>query len=86
MEETKNEGSLGPIVGIILILLVIILGGLYFWGERVKKANTLSDDAAQSMQDNQNIESITTQSSSDATADIEADLNATDIDSLDSNL
>lgn len=83
MEENKNEGSLGPIVGTIIILLVIILGGLYFWGERAKRLNTVDDSSAQSAGDIQN---ITTQSSSDATADIEADLKATDIDSVDANL
>jgi hypothetical protein len=86
MEETKNEGSLGPIVGTIIILLVIILGGLYFWGERVKRMNTIPRDVSTEEQTDQDIESITTQSSSDATADIEADLNATDVDSIDPNL
>jgi hypothetical protein len=29
-----NENSVGPIIATVIILVVIILGGLYFWGER----------------------------------------------------
>jgi uncharacterized protein HemX len=30
----NNGGSAGPIIGAIIILAVIVLGGLYFWGQR----------------------------------------------------
>ncbi len=30
----QNGGSAGPIIGTIVILAVIVLGGLYFWGQR----------------------------------------------------
>lgn len=32
-EQTQNQA--GPMVGIIIIVLVFALGGLYFWGERL---------------------------------------------------
>lgn len=83
-EEKKNEGSLGPVVGLIIILLLIILGGLYFWGERAKRVSPVQDESA--LGDDQAIQEIKTQSSSDATTDIEADLNATNVDSIDANL
>jgi uncharacterized protein HemX len=35
---TPNEDkSVGPTIGVILIVLVIILGGLYFWGQRISQ-------------------------------------------------
>lgn len=36
MEEEKRT-SVGPIIGIILILAIIIIGGLYFWGKRIQE-------------------------------------------------
>lgn len=29
------ENSVGPLVGIVIIVLILVLGGLYFWGERL---------------------------------------------------
>lgn len=67
--ERANEGSSGPIIGTIIILVVIILGGLYFWGQR--------DDTADAT--DTTVESIEMQSESDEVSDIEADLEATDL-------
>ena len=37
MEHRPNpENSVGPLVGIVIIVLILVLGGLYFWGERLK--------------------------------------------------
>jgi len=76
----QKESSIGPVIGTIIILAVIVLGGLYFWGQRV------SDKVMDETQLNAIVEDITTQNESDAVTDIEADLNATDIDSIDSEL
>jgi len=42
-EARHSKGSAGPTVGIIIIVIVFILGGLYFWGQRLnqKDAQTL---------------------------------------------
>ena len=74
MPEEKNS-SAGPLIGIILILAVIALGAYFFWGE---------NSGEQALQEE--INQIETQSDSDETADIEADLNSTEIDDLDSEL
>ncbi len=81
MEDTnvnvasKPESSVGPIIGAIIILAVIVFGFLFFWGER-------GDNQAL---DNQ-INSIEAQGNSDETAAIEADLNSTDVDGVDAEL
>lgn len=31
-EHAKRKSGSGPIVGIVIILLLLIFGGLYFWG------------------------------------------------------
>jgi len=36
MEHRPNkDNSVGPMVGVIIIVLILVLGGLYFWGERL---------------------------------------------------
>jgi len=35
----NGEGSkVGPVIGIIIIILVLLLGVLYFWGQRAENA------------------------------------------------
>lgn len=36
--EQKNKSSVGSIIGIIVIIAVIVLGGLYFWGKRLEES------------------------------------------------
>ena len=67
--------SVGPIIAGIVILAVIIFGALYFMGDR---------EGNRALQDQLN--TIDQQSESDATADIEADLNATDVENVDYKL
>lgn len=71
-EGGENGGSAGPVIGIIVILAIIILGGLYFWGQRAGDGTVL--------------EEINTQGVSNDTSSIESDLNATDIENLDAEL
>lgn len=81
----NNENSVGPVVGLIIILAVIILGGLYFWGER---NNTGATDVTSptSAQEDVNVSAIESQSSSDETSSIQADLENTNTENLDANL
>lgn len=73
MSGTPSESSSSLIIGAIVILAIIILGGLYFWNARASDVD-------------QTIESINTQSTTDDTNSIEADLNTTNIDNLDAEL
>ena len=75
-----NQGnSAGPVIATVIILVVIILGGLYFWGAR---SNSTSSGAPEVMSVNE----ISTQSSSDDLNSIADDLNSTNVDNLDSEL
>ena len=71
----ESGSSAGPIIGAIIILAVIVFGALYFLGQR---------EDSQAL--NNELNSISEQSSSDEAAAIEADLNSTEIDSLDAEL
>lgn len=85
----KQEKSIGPAIGIIIIIIVIVLGGLYFWGQRLSiQAPATTDSTTQTTETNElapeqiNLQQIQTQSNQDDVSSIEADLNATDINTL----
>jgi len=80
--EDNGGTSAGPIIGIIIILAIIILGGLYFWSQRIEDVITTDD----TMMTDEILNSINTQNSTDDTSSIETDLNSTDIENLDSEL
>ena len=84
--ETKNTGS---IIAIIIIVAIIIIGGLYFWGEKINNA-TKEDTGATTEEilstPDEKTESLKKQGTSDSISDIDADLNSTDLDNLDAEL
>lgn len=72
----ENKSSIGSIIGIIIIIAIIILGGLYFWGKRIEESK-LQDELL--MKNATTSEEVAPEnvSSSDDVNSIEADLNAT---------
>ena len=78
----QESKSVGPLIGVIVIIAVIVLGGLYFWGQRLDEQKqseaALQNDAA--------TQELETQNTSDEVADIEADLNATNLEGLDTEM
>lgn len=79
----ETNGSAGPVIGLVVILAIIILGGLYFWGQRTDDGEALTDETTLT---DEAVEAINLQSAADDTASIEADLDATDIESTDSEI
>jgi uncharacterized protein HemX len=89
--QVQKTSSTGPIIGIIIIIVILVLGGLYFWGQKL--SNNSADEQMMAEQDaiaesqsiSQTME-LKTQGTSDDLSSIEADLNATDLDSLGNEL
>jgi uncharacterized protein HemX len=77
MKQPSNS-SAGSLIALLVILVLLAVGAVYFWGER--GADYMSEES------NAELDSINMQSQSDATADIEADLDATDVDGVDYDL
>jgi len=71
----NNESSVGPVVGTIIILAIIVVGGLYFWGQHKAAVAPTQEDT--SALDAQTVNQIQTQSSSDDTTSIQQDLQNT---------
>jgi len=78
--NANGEGSIGPVIALIIILAVIVLGGLYFWGQRT--SNNTTDIYGNPI----STSTPTAASTSDTSAAINADLKATDLNSLDNQL
>jgi len=86
-DPAPQKGGIGPLVGIIIIVAVLIIGGLYFWGAKLAKDeqhNMTAEEIAN--QEDPQMEALTQQSSSDDLSAIEADVSATDLDNLDKEL
>lgn len=79
--NSSSGSSAGPIIGIIILIAVVILGGLYFWGQRVNNQIAPTETNI-----DPTTEAIKAQSTADDTSSIEADLNFTDVDNLDAEL
>lgn len=78
--NANGEGSIGPVIALIIILAVIVLGGLYFWGQRT--SNNTTDIYGNPI----STSTPAVNSTSDTSVDIDADLKATDLNSLDNEL
>jgi hypothetical protein len=75
MTKKYNAGNAGPLVASIIIVIVLLISAFYALKERPLKTDVnVVDDA--------DIKLLETQSESTELIDIEADLNATNLDDL----
>lgn len=79
-ESQKTENGVGALIGSVIIILIIIAGAFYLFSTIKEKRNGIQNTS------NPTTEEIQTQNTSDEVTNIEADLEATDIDSLDAEL
>lgn len=87
--EQNNENSAGPVIAIIIVLAMVVLGGVYFWGERQNSLEPSTESAMNAITES-NVEEaasvIESQSTSDDATSIQSDLENTNIDSIGSDL
>ena len=90
-QSEAQKKSIGPMIGIAIIVVIIIFGGLYYWGSQINtqeikdKQESLTAEQIESQED-LSVKQLETQSTSDEIADIEIDINATDLENLDKEL
>lgn len=77
-----NGSSVWPLVAVVIVLALVIVGALFFW----QSSETAEQETREEAEANALVELISTQSSSDTTPDLEADLNSTDVESIDAEL
>jgi hypothetical protein len=95
--DSKPGVISGPMLAILIFLLLIILGGMYYWLSIMNQAEPMSTPTVErpTTEENNEPESTTAEaqveateavSTSDEIEAIEADLEATDLESLDAEL
>lgn len=91
----EHKSSAGPIIGSIIIVLIIVLGGLYLYGDKVGLPTTNQDQIQNteeitadqiSAQVDSTTEALASQGATDSIDEIESDLSATDLNALDAEL
>ncbi len=87
----KRSKSIGSIIGLAIIIVILIFGGLYYWGAQINKQQTQEqlDNTTAEMIENQPdaaLEQLQAQNESDEISDIEIDLNDTVLEGLDQEL
>ncbi len=97
-EETPTETSnnpepekhtIGQVAGIIIIISVLALGGIYFWGNQYysKKADIVNPQQNNvATEPDPVVKSLKTQGTSDEVSSIEKDLGTTDLGNIDEDL
>ncbi|OGI65308.1 hypothetical protein A3A95_03300 [Candidatus Nomurabacteria bacterium RIFCSPLOWO2_01_FULL_39_18] len=70
--EQKSNGAL---TGLIIIIIILVLGGIYFWKSSMKEEPAPAVPGG-----------IETSGTPDDTASLEADVNGIDLESLDSEI
>lgn len=92
--QEKPKSSVGALAGAAIIILLLVAGGLYYWGAVLSTipepeavpyipSNDTSGSVNTTIEADANV-GLPPQSTSDDAAAIEADLNAMDLNSIDS--
>lgn len=88
-----HHGHVGAILGVLIIILILILGGLYLWGSMLSNSEnearverTIPNNEPETPRANADKQIMETTSSSNDLDAIYADLESTNLDSLDAEL
>lgn len=89
-EMPQKEGSTSGVIAIIVIVVLLALGGIYYLltsgtgAPTVNETMPTMEEVANS--NDPDVQAAMSQGSSDALAEIEADLNSTDLSGIDTEL
>ncbi len=74
--STEPKKSFGPLIGIIIIIIVLLLGAFYIWGGKLSVSDKSTDGATKSQE-------VAPVSDSDEISAIENDLTAGGVSEID---
>ena len=77
--EQKSSGAL---VGLIIIIIILVLGGVYLWINNTSKETETADPISSNENKADNKDGVTV----DNTLDLDANINSIDLESLDSEI
>ncbi len=70
----EPKGSMGPLVGSIIVIVILVIGAIYFWGEKLNTQEPIQETpAAPALSQSDDVDSLETdlQNTPDVQADIE---------------
>lgn len=85
----EKKSHFGAISGIVIIVVILALGGLYLWGKELNNQEPATPESAVVNNEaavDSSTQALETQGTSDNIGDIEADLNNTNLENLDADL
>jgi hypothetical protein len=89
----RQHSHMGPVLGVLIILLVLILGWLYLWGGMLSKEamapapqNTIVNNEPETTRADADTQALDTVRPSDDLSAIDADVNSTNFDSIDTDM
>jgi len=77
MLSEKKSSPVGSIIGTVIVIIILIFGGLYFWGAQLEKEQAQNDQLPFIPAEQSN-DTASADTSLDQVADIEADLQTSD--------
>lgn len=87
VEMPMPEKHRGGLIGAVIIVIILIVGGLYFWGKQINNAPVDEITAEEiATTPDEKTSALETQGTSDVVANIEADLDITNLNDLDTEL
>lgn len=85
INDAQKDRTLGPLIGSIIIIVLMITGALYFWASLIQQQNAqiqASQELEELKRETVIVETVT-QSDSDSLEDIETDLEITNLNLAD---
>lgn len=84
--QAPEKASMSGVIGTIIIIALIILGGLYFWGKRINTQKETASLVQQEQAASQQAAAIEAVSSSDELDTLKAEVDATQTTNLGAEL
>ena len=84
-----HHSHVGPVLGVLIIILILVLAGLYLWGGMLSKQEAeleqqqIINNEPETPRADADVRTLNTLSPSDELEAIEADLDGTNLDSID---
>jgi hypothetical protein len=79
-ENVPRENPIGPLVGSVIILIILILGGLYFWADKLNRDEKIRTEQERIRKE----QALEEKKNHDDLNSIEADIKKTDVNKLQS--
>lgn len=79
-QKPTEQNGVGPVIGSIIVIMVVVIGGFYFWGSKIVKDGQSADIQNQAMSASYDMDSPEGDDSAVQSDILDEDLNDIEID------